>query len=74
MNNSEIKDAIYIIEEAKKSWLEKISLNKTTLKATSIGLSRFLKDMDELNLLNKCFHSSDIYMIKMLIEDTELYG
>ncbi len=64
MNNPEIKDAIYIIEEAKKSWLEKISLNKTTLKATSIGLSRFLKDMDELNLLNKCFHSSDIiYMI-----------
>jgi hypothetical protein len=74
MDNYSIKDAIYITEEARKAWLNDLSFDKNTLKAVSIGLKRFLTEMQKNQFIKNSFDSGDIGMIKMFIVDAETYS
>lgn len=73
MNSSDIKDALYVTEQAREAWLSNLSFDKNVLKAVSIGLNRYLINMKENKLLNNSFHPADKGIIKMFIADAELY-
>ncbi|OWW24057.1 hypothetical protein B4Q04_18310 [Zobellia sp. OII3] len=74
MNSSDIKDALYITEQAREAWLSSLSFDKITLKFASIGLNGFLREMKENKYIERSFEHTDIYLIKMFINDAELYG
>ncbi len=74
MNNSDIKDALYITEQAREAWLSNLSFDKNILKAVSIGLNGFLRDMEEIEILKNSIDSADKGFIKMFIADAETYS
>ena len=74
MNSSNIKDALYVTEQAREAWLSNLSFDKNVLKAVSIGLNGFLRDMEEIEILKNSIDPADKGFIKMFIADAELYG